>query len=80
VIGTVKVSIPLAGVVDREALRAKLEKDWRKIEAEIESLSMRLSNPKFVDKAPADVVQTARATLTEAEQQAKILHDRLNTL
>jgi valyl-tRNA synthetase len=80
VIGTVQVSIPLAGVVDVETLRAKLAKDLRKIAAEIEALSMRLSNPKFVDKAPADVVQTARAALTEAEQQAAILRDRLNTL
>ncbi len=80
VIGTVQVLIPLAGVVDVATLRAKLEKDLRKVTAEIEALSLRLSNPKFVDKAPADVVQAAQATLTEAQQQATILRDRLNNL
>ncbi|MBD2026827.1 valine--tRNA ligase [Leptolyngbya sp. FACHB-711] len=80
VVGTVQVSIPLAGVVDVEALRSKLQKDLNKAEAEIASLSQRLSNPKFVDKAPADVVQGARNALAEAETQAQILRDRLNQL
>jgi valyl-tRNA synthetase len=77
VIGTVQVSIPLAGVVDVEMLRAKLQKDLNKIEAEIASLSQRLSNSSFVDKAPADVVQNARGALAEAEKQAEILRERL---
>jgi valyl-tRNA synthetase len=64
-------------VVDVEALRSKLQKDLNKAEAEIASLSQRLSNPKFVDKAPADVVQGARNALAEAETQAQILRDRL---
>ncbi|WP_088894596.1 valine--tRNA ligase [Leptolyngbya ohadii] len=80
VVGTVQVSIPLAGVVDVDALRSKLEKDLKKAEAEMSALSQRLSNPKFVDKAPADVVQGARDSLAEAETQAQILRDRLNQL
>jgi valyl-tRNA synthetase len=77
VVGTVQVLIPLAGVVDVEALRAKLEKDLSKVEAEAQSLSQRLSNANFVDKAPVDVVQGARDALTEAEKQAEILRERL---
>jgi valyl-tRNA synthetase len=80
VIGTVQVSIPLAGVVDIEVLSAKLRKDLNKAEAEIQSLSQRLGNPNFVDKAPADVVQTARTALAEAEKQAEILRERLERL
>jgi valyl-tRNA synthetase len=79
-IGTVQVVIPLKGVVDIEVVRAKLEKSLQKAEAEVESLSARLSNSKFVDKAPADVVQTARETLIEAQKQAEILRIRLETL
>ncbi|MGV0023554.1 valine--tRNA ligase [Phormidesmis priestleyi] len=78
VVGTVKVSIPLAGLVDLVAMRAKTEKDLHKVEAEIHSLSARLSNPKFVDKAPADVVQVARDALAEAEKQAEILRSKLD--
>ncbi|GAB4369070.1 MAG: valine--tRNA ligase [Elainellaceae cyanobacterium] len=77
VVGTVQVLIPLAGVVDIEALKAKLQKDLSKVEAEVHSLSQRLSNSSFVEKAPADVVQGARDALAEAEKQAEILKERL---
>lgn len=80
VVGTVQVLIPLAGVVDVEALRAKIIKDLSKAEADIKALKGRLSNPGFVDKAPAEVVQGAREALEEAEKQAQILRDRLQRL
>ncbi|MEG3903711.1 valine--tRNA ligase [Microcoleus sp. B4-C5] len=77
VVGTVQVLIPLAGVVDLAALRAKLEKKLSKVEAEIKHTAARLTNQKFVDKATPDVVQGARDALAEAEKQAEILRDRL---
>ena len=80
VVGTVQVLIPLTGLVDVEALKAKIEKDLAKVEGEIKSLSGRLGNPGFVNKAPADVVQGARDALTEAETQAHILRSRLEML
>ncbi|HEY9728812.1 MAG TPA: valine--tRNA ligase [Chroococcales cyanobacterium] len=80
VIGTVQVLMLLAGVVDVEALSAKLEKDLGKVEAEIKSLSGRLANQNFVSKAPEEVVQSAKDALAEAEKQAEILRDRLNRL
>jgi len=80
VVGTVQVLIPLAGVVDIEAQRTKLERDLKRVEAEIQALSGRLGNPGFVNKAPADVVESSRATLAEAEKQAEILRDRLGKL
>ncbi|MEH2215834.1 MAG: valine--tRNA ligase [Nostoc sp.] len=80
VIGTIQVLIPLSGVVDIEAVRAKLEKSLSKAEAEVQSLSTRLNNPSFVDRARADVVQGARDTLIEAQKQVEILRDRLKAL
>jgi valyl-tRNA synthetase len=80
VVGTVQVLIPLTGVVDVDALKAKLEKDLGKVEGEIKSLSGRLNNPGFVAKAPADVVQGALKSLAEAETQAEILKSRLAML
>ena len=77
VVGTVQVLIPLAGVVDLEALRVKLEKKLAKIEGEIKHTSARLTNQKFVEKADPQVVQVARDGLAEAEKQAEILRDRL---
>jgi valyl-tRNA synthetase len=80
VIGTIQVLIPLSGVVDIEAVRAKLEKSLSKAEAEVQSLSTRLNNPSFVDRARTDVVQGARDALAEAEKQVEILRDRLKAL
>jgi valyl-tRNA synthetase len=80
VVGTVQVMIPLEGVVDVAALRAKLGKDLMKAEVEAQALSNRLSNPNFVNKAPADVVQGAKAALEELETQMSILRDRLDRL
>ena len=76
VIGMVQVLIPLAGVVDVVALRAKLEKSLSKVEAEVKSLTGRLGNSNFVDKAPSEVVKAARDALEEAEKQAEILRVR----
>lgn len=80
VIGTIQVLIPLSGVVDIEAVRAKLEKSLSKAEAEVQSLSARLNNPSFVDRARTDVVQGARDALAEAQKQVEILRDRLQAL
>jgi valyl-tRNA synthetase len=80
VVGTVQVLIPLAGVVDIEALQTKLQRDLGKVETEINALSQRLSNPNFVDRAPAEVVQGAKSALMEAEKQAEMLKDRLARL
>jgi len=77
VVGTVQVIMPLAGVIDVAAFKAKMEKKLAKLEGEIKSINGRLSNSKFVDKAPADVVQGAKDALAEAEKQAEILRDRL---
>ncbi|MCP2731852.1 valine--tRNA ligase [Limnofasciculus baicalensis] len=79
-IGTIQVLIPLAGVVDVDALRAKLAKDLGKVEAEAQSISSRLANPNFVRKAPDEVVQGAKNALTEALHQTEILRNRLNLL
>ena len=80
VFGTVQVLISLTGIVDIKALRSKLEKNLAKLEGEIKSLTGRLNNPGFVNKAPANVIQGAKNALAEAQKQAEILRDRLQRL
>ncbi len=80
VVGTIQVLIPLAGVVDVEVLRKKLEKNLNKVQGEIQSLQGRLNNEKFVGKAPEEVVQGAKDALAEAEKQQSILQERLARL
>ena len=80
VFGTIQVIVPLTGMVDIAALRSKLEKNLAKVEKEIKSLSGRLNNPGFVNKAPAEVIQAAKDALAEAKKQAEILRERLKRL
>ena len=78
--GTVQVIIPLTGIVDIALLRSKLTKNLAKVEKESLSLSGRLNNPGFVNNAPAEVIQTAKESLAEAQKQAEILRERLKNL
>jgi len=80
VVGTVQVLIPLSGLVDIAALRAKIEKNASKIAGQIQSLAKRLDNPGFVNKAPAEVVQGARDELAELQTQKAMLEERLRQL
>ena len=80
VASTVQVLVPLAGAVDVDALRAKIEKTLSKAEAEVKSLTGRLQNTNFTSKAPPEVVQSARDALAEAEKQVEILQNRLQRL
>ncbi|MEL7074798.1 MAG: valine--tRNA ligase [Cyanobacteria bacterium J06648_1] len=80
VTGTVQVLIPLTGLVDVAALAAKLQKKLYKVEKDIKSLTGRLNNPGFVNKAPAEVIQGANNDLAEAKKQAEILRERLDRL
>jgi valyl-tRNA synthetase len=80
VTGTVQVLIPLTGLVDVAALEAKLQKKLDKLKQDIKSLTGRLSNPGFVNKAPAEVIEGANNDLAEAKKQAEILQERLDRL
>ena len=79
-VGTVQVLIPLTGLVDISALKAKLEKDLARAQADAQGVKNRLSNEKFVAQAPEDVVQGAKNALAEAEKQAELIQARLALL
>ena len=78
--GELQVLLPIEGLVDLDALKARLEKDIAKAEKEIKGLSGRLANPNFADKAPAAVVAECKANLAEAESQADLARRRLEDL
>ncbi len=80
IIGELEVLLPIEGLVDLDALRARLEKDLGKASKEIDSLSNRLANKNFAKKAPSDVVADCRKNLAEAEIQADLARKRLAAL
>lgn len=60
-------AIPLEGVLDIEAEKARLEKSIAKLTKEIGGLKGRLGNEKFTAKAPPHVVEEAKAQLASLE-------------
>ena len=78
-----KILIPLAGIIDKAAETARLNKEIEKAEKNQQGLQTRLSNPKFVDKAPAKVVdqvkQQAERVALELDQ-LKIQRDKIAQL
>jgi valyl-tRNA synthetase len=68
-VGTMKLLIPMAGLIDKEAELARLAKDITKAQADVQRLTTKLANPNFIDKAPQSVVTKEQDRLT-AQQQA----------
>ncbi len=67
------ILIPLKGVVDFEAERARLQKELETLNKNLEGYSRKLSNESFVAKAPAAVVAEEKRRQAEAqENKAKI--------
>ncbi|WP_462329860.1 valine--tRNA ligase [Thiohalocapsa halophila] len=64
-VGDMKLLIPMAGLIDKDAELKRLDKEIAKLRADIARIEGKLANPKFVDKAPAAVVQKERDRLTE---------------
>lgn len=67
-VGNMKVLIPLAGLIDKDAELARLEKEMGKLNADIERTEKKLGNPNFVDKAPEAVVQKERDKVNTAKE------------
>ncbi|MGP1352459.1 MAG: valine--tRNA ligase [Parasphingopyxis sp.] len=72
--------IPLEGVIDLDAERARLAKSLAAAEKEANSLDKRLSNPQFVEKAKPEAVEKARADHAEKTAEAERLKAALERL
>lgn len=67
------ILIPLKGIVDFAAERERLQKELDGLNKNLEGYVRKLSNPSFVDKAPAAVVEEERRRQAEAlENKAKV--------
>ncbi|MCH2250104.1 MAG: valine--tRNA ligase [Cognatishimia sp.] len=72
--------LPLEGVIDVAAEKARLEKSLGKLAKELGGLRGRLNNPKFVASAPEEVVTEAKTNLQAREEEESKLKDALARL
>ncbi|OAD23282.1 Valyl-tRNA synthetase, class Ia, tRNA binding arm domain protein [Candidatus Thiomargarita nelsonii] len=75
--GEMQILIPLAGLIDKEAELKRLNKELEKLHKELAKCTAKLDNPKFTERAPAEIVEKERqrvadmsASLQQLEAQA----------
>ncbi len=80
ILGEAIFCLPLGQLIDLEAERARLMKDVSKIEQDIEKLSAKLSNPKFIENAKPEIVEVERNRIVElrtAQKKISLALERL---
>jgi valyl-tRNA synthetase len=76
-VGNMKLLIPLAGLIGKEAEIRRLEKELASRKDELDRCGKKLSNANFVDRAPADVVEKERSRATELRNAISNLEAQL---
>ncbi|PTW60279.1 valyl-tRNA synthetase [Breoghania corrubedonensis] len=73
VLESLTLCLPLAGVIDLDAEKARLAKERGRLDGEIARIDKKLGNPKFVEKAPEEVVEGEKEKRAEfIELRAKV--------
>ena len=66
---TTEIYVPLADLIDKEKEIAKLEKDIQKTQKELDRVLGKLSNEKFLSKAPKEVINKENGIKEELENK-----------
>jgi valyl-tRNA synthetase len=80
VAGGISLEVPLAGLIDVAAERARLQKELDKVQSELQKLERKLSDASFVERAPKEVVEENRRRLADYQGQAAKLKEGLKRL
>ncbi len=80
VVDEATVVLPLEGVIDRDAERARLSKEIGKLEAEAAKDDKKLANPQFLEKAPETVVAELKERRAETGERIGRLQAALKRL
>ncbi len=78
--GGITVFLPLAGMVDLEAERKRLEKELANVDKQLKRIDGMLSNPGFTGKAPPEVVQREQDRKRELELLRTQVAEQLGAL
>lgn len=80
VVSASKIIIPLENLIDMDEEIARQNKKLDKLLKEKSSLEGRVNNPKFVEKAPKELVEETKAKIEELSGQQKAIKDFINLL
>ncbi len=72
-----EIFVPMEGLVDADKEIARLNKEYKELQQEIERSDKKLSNKGFIQKAPADVVEKERLKLKDYREMLGKVEKRL---
>ena len=79
-LASMKILIPLAGLIDSQAESARLAKEIDKQEKDLQRSEQKLANPSFVDRAPAEIVAKEQSRSKDLRAAIKKLKDQKQSL
>ena len=79
-VGAQEFYIPVGSGIDKEVEIAKLEEELKYINGFLKSVNAKLSNERFVNNAPAAVVDKERKKQADAEARKAVIEEQLTAL
>ncbi len=79
-VGDMEILVPMAGLIDKDAELARLNKETEKLQKELMKVKGKLNNEKFVSKAPEEVVAKEKSRLEEMETTLSKLNQQQQTI
>jgi valyl-tRNA synthetase len=79
-VGNLKLLVPMAGLIDKTAEMARLEKEIARLRKDLAGAENKLANANFVDRAPADVVAKERQRAHELRSALRQLDEQLTRI
>jgi valyl-tRNA synthetase len=73
-------ALPLEGVIDLDAERARLAKEIQKLDVDVGKIDAKLGNADFIKRAPEEVVEEQRERRDEAQARKAKMEEALGRL
>jgi len=80
VLTELEIFLPLKGLIDLDKEKARLEKEIAKVQGELDRVTNKLSNDKFISKAPANVIEKEKNKRDEYSEILSKLNESLGKI
>jgi valyl-tRNA synthetase len=72
-----EILVPLSDLIDKDAEIARLEKEIAKLDKNLQGINGKLGNEKFVQNAPAELVEAERERQRATQTSIDALNEKL---